>query len=324
MPKEYLEILGKITIPEDDGKHLWEGIKKGTVIGASDGSLITVQQKSKGGYSYSVQQYNDNEQRIIGHGATPLSSKTSSMTSEKYGVLATLICIKCIFQQHHDGRHLEKNICVITDNLEVVNRANERPRPMNISETMVPEYDLWVLLWELIDAIPIKIKIQWIKGHQNENEKNEIIHGPFSREAQLNIEMDKVAADGVKLHEEAVYRRPLYYSTKMAIYDDEGYQINDISSFLNEHINGPIIEKYIKNKYGWNNNNINTVDWDALSASLKRYSPFQYSKMIQIMYNWQNVGRQKEKLLNIMMDCARQDVKNQRHTATTYTAVTRK
>ena len=191
------------------------------------------------------------------------------MTSEKYGVLATLICIKCIFQQHHDGRHLEKNICVITDNLEVVNRANERPRPMNISETMVPEYDLWVLLWELIDAIPIKIKIQWIKGHQNENEKNEIIHGPFLREAQLNIEMDKVAAYGVKLHEEAVYRRPLYYSTKMAIYDDEGYQINDISSFLNEHINGPILEKYIKNKYGWNNNNINTVDWDALSASLK-------------------------------------------------------
>ena len=36
MPKEYLEILGKITIPEDNGKHLWEGIKKGTVIGASD------------------------------------------------------------------------------------------------------------------------------------------------------------------------------------------------------------------------------------------------------------------------------------------------
>ena len=97
MPKEYLDILGEITIPEDNGVHIWEGILDSKVIGASDGSLINESNRPKGGFSYSLQQYNDNQHRIIGYGATPLSTKTSSMTSEKYGVIATLIIIKCIF-----------------------------------------------------------------------------------------------------------------------------------------------------------------------------------------------------------------------------------
>ena len=296
MPTEYLTILGEINIPEDDGRFIWESIVNGKVIGASDGSLITKNIRPQGGYSYSVQHYNNDSQRITGYGATPLSTNTSSLTSEKYGVLATLISIKSILQHYYDGRNLHSKICIVTDNAEVVKRGKERPTPMNISETMCAEYDLWVLLWELLDSIPTQVEIKWVKGHQNENANKELIHGPFLRDVQLNIEMDKLATEGVKLHAQKIYLRPLYHSTKMALYDEEGYQVNDIQQFLTEVINGPVIESYLDEKYGWDKNIRSMIDWEAIDRSLKRYTQFQYSKMIQIMYNWQNVGRQKEKI----------------------------
>ena len=37
LPKELKQILGHINLPSDDGKHIGEEIKKGTLVGASDG-----------------------------------------------------------------------------------------------------------------------------------------------------------------------------------------------------------------------------------------------------------------------------------------------
>ena len=249
MPKVYRDILRTINIPDDEGYTMWKGIQQNKVIGASDGSVVGEGKRAKGGYAYSIQQYDNDSHRIIGYGATPLSTKISSMTSETYGVMASLIIIKGVFQQYCKDDRVDGKICIITDNQEVVNRCRKRPTPMNISETLVAEYDIWVMLWEIIDVIPMTIEVKWICGHQNENEKNEIIHGPFTREVQLNIDMDNIAAMGVKLHEENFYQMHMYYSAAMAVYDPDGYQVNDINSFLVEHINGPIMETYIKDKY---------------------------------------------------------------------------
>lgn len=46
--------------------------------------------------------------------------------------------------------------------------ATEMNPPINISETMVPEYDLQHLLHSLQQLLQVKITYTWIKGHQDE------------------------------------------------------------------------------------------------------------------------------------------------------------
>lgn len=41
--------------------------------------------------------------------------------------------------------------------------------------------------------LPITVKAEWIKGHQDENKKGRKIHGPFPRLVEINIEMDRRA-----------------------------------------------------------------------------------------------------------------------------------
>ena len=82
----------------------------------------------------------------------------------------------------------------------------------------------------------------------------------------------------------------------MAIYDTARYQVGDIQNVLTQYINGLVMETYLLTKYNWSYNTILKINWDALSKTLKKNTQYQYTKMIQLMYNWQNINQQKEKI----------------------------
>ena len=78
---------------------------KGTLIGASDGSLQTISGKwPRGGYSYSrLQAYEDDGERIHGYGSTPSSTGMTSQTTELYGILAIVLCTNLVIRQQGMG-----------------------------------------------------------------------------------------------------------------------------------------------------------------------------------------------------------------------------
>ena len=92
-------------------------------------------------------------------GLMPKSTNMTSMTSEQFGILATLLLIKLLHVQFETVGTLRKKIHLYTDNAEVVQRAQERPYQRNISHTLVAEYDLWMLMWDIITTIPQDVKI---------------------------------------------------------------------------------------------------------------------------------------------------------------------
>ena len=169
LPKELTQILGYITLPSDDGKHIGEEMKKGTLVGASDGSLETSNTGwAKGGHSYSIQAYERDDKRVIGYGSTPRSTDTSSQTTEIYGLLAVVVCIYIVIKQQKLEDHQNLGVTIYADNKEALEKGKKRDEPMNISETLTPDYDLGELLRAVIKIIPAKINFQWIKGHQDE------------------------------------------------------------------------------------------------------------------------------------------------------------
>ena len=114
----------------------------------------------------------------------------SSLTVESYGVIANLILLKTLSKINTNNTGKPK-IQVITDNKEVIKRCNNPPEITNANQTMVPEYNLWRLTWELVPDIRASLNFKWQPGHQDELKPGEKIHGPFQRSTQINIENDR-------------------------------------------------------------------------------------------------------------------------------------
>lgn len=72
--------------------------------------------------------------------------------------------------------------------------------------------------------------------------------------------------------------------------------ITNIENYLYDKINGEQLHQYVSKKYGIERYLLDTIDWKALGGVLKSYSTFRQRKIIQMLYDWQNDGRQKEKM----------------------------
>ena len=159
---------------------------------------------------------------------------------------------------------------------------------------MKPEYDLECLIWDVQESMPIKVIHKWVKGHQNELKDGRTIFGPFTRDTQLNIEMDKLAVAGTNLP--PVYRR-MNSHTMIGIFDKQGKLVTDIQQYLYAEINGVKMKHYLQEKYDWETEHYESIEWGAIGEAIKSYSDFHSKKKIQMMYDWQNVGSQKEKIM---------------------------
>ena len=104
-----------------------------------------------------------------------MTNDISSLTTELYGILATNIIIYVVLQHHEIENEASIEIVVTTDNKQAIQTAQQCTSPINISETLKPEYDLQELLHSICKEIQSTITYKWIKGHQDQlssGEKN--------------------------------------------------------------------------------------------------------------------------------------------------------
>ena len=148
LPTQLRSILGKIHIPQDMGMYITRARKVGPIIAASDGSVCEKDNNSKGGYAYSIQRYNKNDNRIKGYASSPNSDTLSSFTTEMYGYLAILIVIRILEKQQGNSPIDDNELRIVIDNKEVIKKANIKPTPLNISETLSHDYDTFSVLRE--------------------------------------------------------------------------------------------------------------------------------------------------------------------------------
>lgn len=55
----------------------------------------------------------------------------------------------------------------------------------------------------------------------------------------------------------------------------------------------PTLRQYIKEKNDWSEVTFDEVDWTSLGGCLKPLSISKCAKVVKMMHNWQNTGRQK-------------------------------
>ena len=188
----YKQILGEVSFRKEQSHHLLKAFNNGTLICGSGGSLVEESQLKKGTHSYSIQPFDNDMGRIEGDSFTHLSTTMSSLTVESYGVITNLICLTALNKVNQE-KSGNPTIRLVTDNKEVIKRCKSPPEIINANQIMIPEYDLWTLIWELIPKIQAKLIFQWQPGHQDKLDSGEKVYGPYQRKAQINIENDRAA-----------------------------------------------------------------------------------------------------------------------------------
>ena len=52
---------------------------------------------------------------------------------------------------------------------------------------------------------------------------------------------------------------------------------------------------YYRKKKGWHSRVLSTIDWEAIEALIRKATPTKKNRIIQVLHDWQNVGKQKGK-----------------------------
>ena len=270
---------------------------EGICISASDGGMMKSFREVRGGYGYAVGDKHNKAENIEGIGVCPFSDRMSSQTAEHYGLLG-LICVLhaiCIKYKLTEDECFGE-VMILIDNKNVVKRMEQEHDPFNISDYRVPDYDLWKLSTELVKRMPIRLKFKWIKAHQNETEGGEKVNGPFHREVEMNILVDKLATRGLEESKNMRVYKPIFSTTVIGIKTRDGKDVEDLRKYLLMEKNGNDLIRYYRERKGWDQQTIKQIDWEALEQMLRKATPLQQNRHIQTLHNWQNVGKQKGKM----------------------------
>jgi hypothetical protein len=286
-------LLGKVVWPSDGGQGVSEAIVAGDCIGASDGSLITQFRHQEGSYGYAISGATNNN-RIVGYGHVPSTDKLSSMTTESHGLIGLLILLHVIckkFSLCED--ECFGTVVIYIDNKTVVERGTKPQDLINLSDYNIPDQDLWSLITDLRKRLPISVKIKWIRGHQDRNKYGKRIYGPFNRDVDMNILVDRMAKLGMDMGPTSVSRRPNLSNTVVSLYDSKDKYISDIRRYITETVNGERMIDYMMTRRQWSLPVMHTIEWEGLEGLMRKANPIRRTRLLKMIHNWQNVGKQK-------------------------------
>ena len=234
-----------------NSRNLVQALNENKLIGSSDGSLVTEGSSQWGSHAYSLRSWDNDEGKIIGKAPTPSTTKMTSLTTEIYGLLSTTILLYSITKFYKKEIQENKCVTIFCDNEQATKMYNDTNQAINITETNIPEYDIKLLIQKITNLIPVQVHFQWIKGHQNELNNGERIHGPFPRLVQTNIEMDTKAAEAILIAKSIQIKRPTYCTTQLGLYNKNNEFVYDIREQLLYNNRYNDLWTYLKDKNKW-------------------------------------------------------------------------
>lgn len=171
--KNLRKILGRVTLPQDDGIEIATCMANGTLLGGSDGSV----KHGHGSYAYKLQA-STMENSLGGMGkCSKTYEQCYSLFAENQGALTVSICIEMICNVHKISGG---NYKVVIDNQEVTDRLEPETKKINRKSWLVPNYDTTKQLKHICSRSSTKGEWSWIKGHQD----------IITEETKINNEVD--------------------------------------------------------------------------------------------------------------------------------------
>lgn len=219
-----------------------------------------------------------------------------SFRSEMYGLLGVCALLNEITTFHHFNGHTNSTQLIFyLDSQSTIDRITKHrwnPIPLKDMTSADIDVELQILqeLRELEDKgykIPV---FHHVKAHQD----RKIAYAELSREAQLNVDADRLASkfpetDFIR----QVYSPPTAVQVSLVI----GTKVitSKYKECLRHAMHAPALQDYIQKKWDWSDTTFHDVWWKAHETALKRLSHSDGQKIQKFNYNHLPTNRRLSK-----------------------------
>ena len=290
LPGYIKEAIGTLRYPEDNGYQISQDLTNSMTKSWTDGTV----KDRIGAHAYTIRPSDDCERKSIrGAGGTPGDSNTmTSLRAEHFGVLVVIILLDVVTIIH--GNTTKGKHCHYTDSKTVIMRV-ENEEYMSDKKYDSTDYDIWK---ETVNAVSnaklVCFELAHVKGHQREKLHDVFKkQGPLTREATYNDWCDKAAEEEREEHQLPVQlcfinAATVYLKTAKTFITASSYNV-----IYNMKTN-PTAEEYVRQKLGLTIRKQQMINWEALGNYIKSLAISQRVKVMKYIYDWQNVGSQKQ------------------------------
>ena len=260
LQKETDIFMKQITFPSTNIKFLINDIKDGKAIAVTDASVSPM---SKVGASSFVITSNTLQTSCSGaHGVPKGSAPMDSYRAEIYGIYGILVCLQHLSQKHQikDGE-----ILIACDNKAGLFNSLAYKDKASISQG---SFDILWAIYNLRQMLPIKIRFQHVRGHQDATGKTLTIL------EKLNCIMDKRAGQ----YREYVESSTTYQYSNLHFYSNWRCELNktviteNIENHIKDHIYKSSMKTYLINNKKYTEEAFNYIDWIAIDKAANTLS----------------------------------------------------
>ena len=242
-------IIGEVETNTEIENRIVESLINGEQLQAwSDGSLVGTRM----GHGYILRTGNIHDDNCIrGYARSLDGTLRSSLRPEHCGALAIITLIWILEAKTMNVRELNSSIKIFIDNSTVIRRLKGECF-FNIDST---DSDVWEITIKMIKLCRTKFYFEHVKSHQDQ------IIGPISWEQLHNVTVDNLAKQGTHL-EYPESNQTIIRSRCDIIVNGNKLTANS-SRELYDHMAGSELQKYMQNKYGWNDGVFFGIDWEG-------------------------------------------------------------
>ena len=275
---EHLELLGGVTDQE-----LLERLETDTLYIASDGS----KESHRASFAWYMSDRDGN--RLARCQGPCFGLDPTSYRAEGYGLLS--VCRLLYHMRNHYQLNLESHF-VYCDNESIVKKAQKPPTNLDSifpNETLAAEWDLLIEIWRSLEIFDSEMHPTFthIKGHQDAKKPYHKLDLP----AQLNVDADQLASEYIRNNPD------LDYST-VHLLPHAGLQLQFPTGTLTYKLKRalriartePTLEKALKEKYEWEDETFQDVNWEAMRLALRRLRAHK-TTLLKHINNISPVGR---------------------------------
>jgi hypothetical protein len=221
-------------------------------------------------------------------GAGPADGNPTTMSSyrpELQGLIALLTVIASLATTYSITSGA---VTIACDNISAVNKVEDMLTNPNlyIIAPSAKEYDLLLVIRELLLAIPVTMIPVHVKGHKDDTTD----WNALTYQQQLNVECDRSAKLWLAANE-GTEKSPqptskVFRSEHWAIQQGTTKLTSNIKASLLEFYHGAATEKYLLEKYQWSQEAFISIDWPAIGVVMERLSTLSRVKHSKLIHSW--------------------------------------
>ena len=225
---------------------------------------------------------------LLAEGMGPVHGKLTSLTShraELYGITAALLYVLqiCTFFK----LNIVVTIVAYCDNMECVHKINTSLSPMRgTSRYITADYDIESLLRHIIQTQRVTVSAEWVKSHQDDTKEPE----ELTYNAQLNIAADELAEYAYDSCPPSQEKFPPFPTTIISLRIDGIRVTSKLKNQIEDAIHLESIRTYRSNKYGWDQQTWESIDWSAFEIAIKHQKPGLKRFLHRFTCEWLPVG----------------------------------